>query len=76
MTDKRECPVRDNISVEKTNPTTAHCPVRDNIWVEHIAYLTARPCSGIFVFYQHSIPNGMLFRKECKRGIYFVRVPY
>ena len=45
MTNWRKCPVRDNISVEKTNPATTRCPVRDNIWVEHVAYLTARPCS-------------------------------
>ena len=43
MTDKRGCPVRDKILVEKTNPATTRCPVRDNMCVEHIAYLTARP---------------------------------
>ena len=86
---------RDNISVEKTNPTTTRCPVRDNIWIEHIAYLTARPCSRIYSIFTnilsltgcscsriYSISTnisslfGILFRKECKRGLYFVRAPY
>ena len=45
MTDGRGCPVRDNMLVERTNPTTNRCPVRDKIWIEHVAYLTARTCS-------------------------------
>ena len=43
ITDKRGCPVRDILSVEKQ--TTTRCPIRDNISVEHITYLTARLCS-------------------------------